>query len=419
MNNSIFPTRKFGLAALWLSGWAVVGYLLLVIAFSLPTARMRSHLESTADTFANGSVVLVKDDMSTHLDYLTEAMILSEAIYDGGESAVTKAAAIYSVTPPSNETLNWSYAKLTAALFSDGDASRGAYDRYWQGQNAVLRPLLLLLDYKDILRLNMLVQLSLMLWVAYLLPRRRLGYLLLPFVILFGALTPAATELCLQYTPCFLIMAAGCVFLLYRPDAVQKHAWLFFLSLGMATSYFDFLTYPLVTLGVPLVLYLFLQDAPWKQLLFQIFCACLWWGIGYVGFWAEKWLLGSLVLHENLFTEAWASILLRASHETLGQTITYAATLKNNFRPYALRTWALLWALLAVGSVLLALRRRVLTVRRVTALAPLVLVACMPFVWYYFTQNHSYIHFGFTHRELAITFFSLSCFFVRLCRRDE
>ena len=100
MNNSIFPTRKFGLAALWLSGWAVVGYLLLVIAFSLPTARMRSHLESTADTFANGSVVLVKDDMSTHLDYLTEAMILSEAIYDGGESAVTKAAAIYSVTPP-------------------------------------------------------------------------------------------------------------------------------------------------------------------------------------------------------------------------------------------------------------------------------------------------------------------------------
>ena len=38
----------------------------------------------------------------------------------------------------------------------------GPYDRYWQGQLAILRPLLLLLDYKDILRLNTLVQLFLM-----------------------------------------------------------------------------------------------------------------------------------------------------------------------------------------------------------------------------------------------------------------
>lgn len=413
------PPRKFGLAILWLLGWAAVGYLLLVLAFSLPTARMRSHLESMVDTFSNGSIVLVKDDMSTHLDYLTEATILSEAIYDGSESAFIKAAAIYSVTTPSNESRNYSYDKLTAALSSDGDAPRGAYDRYWQGQNAVLRPLLLLLDYKDILRLNMLVQLGLMLCIAYLLARRQLGYFLLPFVILFGALTPTATSLCLQYTPCFLIMASGCVFLLCFPDAARAHSWLVFLSLGMATSYFDFLTYPLVTLGVPLVLYLYLQETPWKQRLQQIVCACLWWGIGYIGFWAEKWLLGSLVLRQNLFIEARDSILLRASHETLGQTITYAATLKNNLQPYASRTWILLWGLLAVGSLLLALRRRVLTVRRVTALAPLVLVACMPFVWYYFTQNHSYIHFGFTHRELVITFFALSCFFVRLCRRDE
>lgn len=223
-----FAPRKFGLAAFWLIGWAAIGYLLLVVAFSLPTARMRSHLESTPDTFSNGSVVLVKDDTSTHLDYLTEATILSEAIYDGDESAFTKAAAIYSIIPPSDETLNWSYAKLTAALSSNRDAAYGAYARYWQGQNAILRPLLLLFDYKDILRLNMLVQLGLMLWIAYLLPRRQLGYLLLPFVILFGALTPAATSLCLQYTPCFLIMAGGCAFLLCYPDAVKSILGCFF-----------------------------------------------------------------------------------------------------------------------------------------------------------------------------------------------
>ena len=40
--------------------------------------------------FYNGSVALVKDDLATHLDYLTEATILSEAIYDGNESPFVK-----------------------------------------------------------------------------------------------------------------------------------------------------------------------------------------------------------------------------------------------------------------------------------------------------------------------------------------
>ena len=74
------------------------------------------------------------------------------------------------------------------------------------------------------------------------------------------------------------------------------------------------------------------------------------------------------VLRENLFLEARDSILLRASHETVGRAITYTATLKNNLQPYALRTWILLWVLLAVGSLLLALHRRVLSARRLTAL---------------------------------------------------
>lgn len=94
---------KVGITVIWLLLGAVLGYLFLVIAFCLPTNRMRSHLESTPDVFYNGSVALVKDDLATHLDYLTEATILSEAIYDGNESPFVKAAAIYSVLPPEGD----------------------------------------------------------------------------------------------------------------------------------------------------------------------------------------------------------------------------------------------------------------------------------------------------------------------------
>lgn len=158
---------KVGITVIWLLLGAVLGYLFLVIAFCLPTNRMRSHLESTPDVFYNGSVALVKDDLATHLDYLTEATILSEAIYDGNESPFVKAAAIYSVLPPEGDE-NWSYRKLISSLSATNESAHGPYDRYWQGQLAILRPLLLLLDYKDILRLNTLVQLFLMLWIAHL-----------------------------------------------------------------------------------------------------------------------------------------------------------------------------------------------------------------------------------------------------------
>lgn len=255
---------KVGITVIWLLLGAVLGYLFLVIAFCLPTNRMRSHLESTPDVFYNGSVALVKDDLATHLDYLTEVTILSEAIYDGNESPFVKAAAIYSVLPPEGDE-NWSYRKLISSLSATNESAHGPYDRYWQGQLAILRPLLLLLDYKDILRLNTLVQLFLMLWIAYLLSCHSLTHLLFPLALMFCSLTPIATGICLQYTPCFLIMAIGCVVLLRHTNIINKFNWLFFLSLGMATSYFDFLTYPLVTLGIPLILYLQLETSSPSQ----------------------------------------------------------------------------------------------------------------------------------------------------------
>lgn len=407
-----------GKAVLWLLIWAVAGYLLLVAAYSLPVDKMRSHLESTTETFRNGNVDLIKDDVATSLDYLTEPLILAEAVYNGSESAFVKAAAIYSADASANGEETWSYRKITNALAPDNEATRVPYSRYWQGELAILKPLLLFFDYKDILRLNLLVQLLLMFAMVQLAAQKQLK-LLLPLVLLFGALTPATTAMCLQYTPCFLVMGAGCVFLLRRTDAVQRAPWLFFLSLGMATSYFDFLTYPLVTLCVPLVFWLLLTPADWKAQLWKIIKESFWWGVGYIGFWAEKWLLGSLVLRENVFANAWTSIQLRSSHETVGEHITYLATLKNNLQAYSLRTWQVLGLVLVVGALVLAVRRRTLTRSRLLAVLPLAVIACMPFVWYFFTQNHSYIHYGFTHKELAITIFAGACVLCGLCRKED
>lgn len=401
----------------WLQGLilllagAVVGYLLLVLVYCLPVERMQRHLESCVDAFAEGPITLVKDDTGMWVDYLTDSMILAEAVYQGDESPWNQAAAVYSSAIDAEGEEAWTLRLIQAAL--QEEQTGAAYARYWHGNLIFLKPLLLFFDYKDILTLNMLAELLMMLWIAQLLVQRNCRHLLLPMALAFGMLTPVAMALCLQYIPCFYVMAIACILLLKFPDFVRRHTALYFLGIGIATCYFDFLTFPLITLGIPLVLYLLLEGQTWHGGVRTVIRSSFCWGIGYVVFWAEKWVIGSLVLRENLFADAWNSLMLRSSHETEGQGITYGATLQNNFKGYDLRIWKVLFALLLTALVLLIVARtlqgRGSVAADVSLLVPLLLVACMPFAWYFVTVNHSYIHYGYTHKELMITAWALSC----------
>lgn len=406
---------------IWLVMWAVIGYLLLVLVYCLPVDRMQKHLESSVDAFKNGSTTLVKDDTGMWLDYLTDSTILSEAIFQGGQNPFEKAAAVYSNDTGTARDQEWPYQKILAAMEQKKEFS--GYARYWHGFLLYIKPLLFFFDYKDILTLNMLAELLLMLWIAQLLVQRNLKHLLIPAALAFGMLTPVAMALCLQYMPCFYVTATACIVLLKYPDFVRRHAGMYFLSIGMATCYFDFLTFPLITLGGPLVLYLLLAGQSWSKGVQDIVYGSVSWGIGYVVFWAEKWVVGSLVLGENLFADAWNNLVIRSSHETEGQTITYLDALLNNFAAYDLRIWKVLFTLLLV--VLLCLiavhvwKSHGLLRDDIQVLIPLLLVACMPFAWYFVTVNHSYIHYGYTHKELMITGWALACATAELFHRGR
>lgn len=397
--------------------WGIAGYMLLVFVYCIPVDRMKTHLESTVESFQGGSKTLVKDDTGMWLDYLTDSTILAEAIFKGDQNPFEQAAAVYSDTPDVPRSQNWPYEKLSAAMEEGGTFS--AYARYWHGFLLYLKPLLFAFDYKDILTLNMLGQLLMVLWIAQLLVKRNLKYLLLPEVLAFGMLNLPAMALCLQYMPCFFVMAAACVVVLKYPDFTHRHKGMFFLSVGMATCYFDFLTFPLVTLGIPLVLYWLLCTKTMKERLVSGVQVSFFWGIGYVVFWMEKWVIGSLVLGENLFEEAWNSLLLRSSHETGGQQLTYLDTLKNNLSAYNLRIWKVIFVLLLVGLVVSIVLRMMQGAARIdfAVVIPLLLVAVMPLAWYFATINHSYIHYGYTHKELIISAWAISCMAAELFHR--
>lgn len=401
----------------WLLMWSVIGYLLLVLAYSLPVGRMKDHLRSEESTFTDGYYMLVRNDTSTQVDNITDSIILAEAVYDGPENPWQKAAAAFYASPQENKEHSESYLRIQAAVEDTGPYTQ--YARYWHGYLIFLKSLLLLLDYRDILRLNMIVQLFFMLLLAMLLQRRGKPQLLLPLVLMFAALTPAVTGLCLQYVPCFLILCVTSTVILYKPEFAQKHSTLLFLSTGMLVAYFDFLTYPLVTLGVPLVLWLVLQPAEWKQKIVDVIRLGAAWGFGYVAFWAMKWLIGSLVLGRNVLQEAADQIAYRVSDKIVWLQIDYKTVLQTNLGCFNFRTWQLLLLVLVAVCLLLAFfRRTVMRVRLLNTL-PYMLVAATPFVWYKLTENHSCIHGFFTHRDLAVTIFATACILVDLSRKES
>lgn len=83
---------------------------------------------------------------------------------------------------------------------------------------------------------------------------------------------------------------------------------------GLLTAYVDFLTFPLMSLGLPLVYLLNRSYASkLKDKILRVLQCGIAWGIGYAGMWASKWVVASLLLRRNLIREAVEQVVYRSS----------------------------------------------------------------------------------------------------------
>ena len=125
--------------------------------------------------------------------------------------------------------------------------------------------------------------------------------------------------------------------------------------------------------------------------------ASLLWPIGYAATWSAKWLLATLTTPMNVFSDASAQASLRSAVEDY----TRWGAVEHNLD---LVPW--LYVIVAVGVLaFLAVRhfRRDGWRQALICLA----IAVVPVAWYLVLGNHSYEHFWFTYRMLAVTVLGL------------
>lgn len=399
---------------------AALGTALLVGAYALPKDAMCAHVADSVELLAyeNGYPRVIEGWHVSMLDNYTDTVMLLTAI--GGNAGESLAALAMNAPRPALWGGNWLIGHIDT-LADNGmpqDVQQTIYPRYWHGYLILLKPLLLAFDYPQIRIVNMLVQGFLLLAVMALVLRRVGRGCAVALTAAILCLTPVTLPLSMQFSACYYMMLLALLFLLSWRERLQErgNGLLFFCAVGILTNYFDLLTYPIITLGIPLAVYLLTQkDATVLSSLGTAAACSLFWGFGYAAMWTLKWTIATALTGSNVFADAISAIGERTSLMGGGELgageITRLSTIRALVAMLKRRPYLLMAAGIVLGCVWLVLRKRAtIGVTRACVHVPSWLcIALMPFAWYAVMPNHSYTHYFFTFRALAVTVFALLC----------
>ena len=398
----------------------LVGTILLLVVFALPTQRMRANLMASLPVLEQEDTYfrIDPDHYYAQLDNFTDGIMLANAISGDGKNFVDAAMNVYRITYGDMKPDK----SLAAHLKGDGELSPSIYPyaRYWHGYLIFLKPLLMFFNYSYIRVLNVACQLFLLTALAVMLTRRGLTRIVPALILAYVFLYPAAMSLSLQFSPVFYVaFGSGAVMLLINERLKKRGGYCyFFLLTGMCASYFDLLTYPIAALGIPMALYFVLNGGELRGLkwLKDIIILSLCWGAGYVGMWAGKWTVATALTGNNIFKDALGAFATRGGAEAFGEEMSRFSGLLTNFELMGeykpLIALIALYTLLTLGAAAIVRIRG----RRLdwAAALPMLVIMVMPCVWLTATTNHAYIHFWFTFRNFAASLFAYGCALAQL-----
>ncbi len=394
----------------FLSGGALLGTLALVLVYGLPVEKMQEHVRQSLpmleQEFAEGEAVTGYP--ASIVGTFTDCLMLGNAVYSApGHSILEQALQVYRAESGQGE--GWAPGNSLVDYLNGAEGQRELeYSRYWHGYLVFLKPLLAIMTVNGIRMLAAILQVILLGAVLISCMKRGESGLAASFLVSIPFFYFFALYQSLSLSVCFYIMAFLLLIQLKYHEKLEKGGLYcdFFLLGGMATSYFDFLTYPLVTLGFPLCVFLYLGKDPVRKRLQKMAAFGVEWGVGYGGLWALKWILADLFVQGDTIANAGGALWERTG--TVAGVDLLTVWWKNivAYRNHAFVVFGLgilLW-------LCCCMRRNEGGFRKALEEGgAFLLVGALPFLWFGVTQNHSYEHAVFTYRILSVTVFSLCC----------
>ncbi len=418
--------KSIGKGIVFFIAGVAIGLALIVTVYALPVQKMHDNTKKSIDILVEegaypclygdkdirmnpnnfGDIkVFLLNTRGTARDNITDSVMLNIAVFQGEDSPLRQAMINARATYPNS---GFTIDELERYLTGQEGFEATEYSRYWHGYLVLLKPLLMELSYQQICWFNVIILGVLLSAIIALLYQRGKKQDLVFWLYSLLFTVPVVIPFCMQYCTVTYIMLFAMLFAVWREGSLESK-WLgyFFLVIGMATCYVDFLTFPLMGMGLPLV-YLLNQseDMPFARKTIKIVLSGVTWAAGYVGMWTSKWVLASIVLGKNVIGDAVRQVIYRSSSTAdVGDfSISPFMALASNLSCFT-NAFFLLIIILGLIGVWIYRKKRQVEGYCLQNCIPYVCVCAVPFVWTFLFKNHSYGHGSFTYRMFTVTIY--------------
>lgn len=410
--------------------FAIAGFLALLLVHFIPVDRMQQHVRESLpmieSEFDRDS--LIEEYPAAFTGGFTDCLMLENAVYKNPEHS-TLEQMLLMYRGESGEGEGWATGySLMDFLYGEEQTKEVSYARYWHGYLVVLKPLLYLTNFNTIRLLQASVQMILAGLVVMAFCKRKNAFLGKAYILSLPFLYFFSLYASLSLSICFYILAVTLLIQIKYNDTLEDRRLYaeFFLVVGMAASYFDFLTYPIITLGFPLCVWLYFSGEKISVQLKKMIGYSAEWFVGYGGLWALKWVIADVITGSGTIRDGIATLLERTGTvEDASKASGYIGVIKENISAFT--NWGFYLIIFVIAVWLAVSVVRTLTdksgdknsahhfKKKIMDAFPLLVVAVYPFIWFFFTQNHSYEHSIFTCKILSVTVFALICAAGKIC----
>lgn len=414
----------------------VTGILLLCLVYMLPTDGMQKHVaedlsllqeEGNYPGFLEGIFVRMHpgninartfflNNRGMARDNFTDTIMLGNAIYaDKEKSVLERAGGVYRYIDEGEMPI-----PSLQGYLEENEGEVTSYARYWHGYLVVLKPLLCIFTYRQIKVVNVLVQSILFILLCVVISRMTNWRYSVCFAGGVFSVFPFVVPFCMQYSTATYVMLVSCIVYLCHMNYWKEsgRSLYYFMLVGILTSYVDFLTYPIITLGGLLVVSVL---ATGEKTGFIIKNSVMW-CIGYFGMWFGKWVVASVVLRENILQDGFRQMLFRISGETQTASEGKVSALSAVFANFSSMTniyYIVVFLVLLLFLVMAIRKRPNYKLRYLAEQKHFLWIALYPIIWYAVIKNHSYDHSSFTYRALFVTIFAFMVMVIRSCEKPD
>lgn len=408
--------------------------LVMVAVYSLPSKIASDNIKKSISLYEKEGLYPVwtgdKNKYSSEGDNFTDSIMLSNVIFPNNEDVVRKA-----MLNPRFHYKNSNYVQSLIRQIKGDTTDRHIiyYGRYWHGYLVVLKPLTMLLDISSIRLLNLILQVIVAAYMTMLIGKSFGNGYGFSYLLTYLLLNPVTLIMSFQFSTMYYLTNL-ITFLLLKKwsffDKKMNFVYLFFLS-GLLAAFFDFLTYPLLSVGIPLIILVIKKNYEkhiknYKSAAKIITLSSLYWGVAYGFMLIAKWIVAWILTGNNVLSDSTGPIgrlQYRMASEIGGLHMTPIAAIERNVG-VILKEPILLILIFSLIISLFFLNKLKRNQKNKIAnydilKGALFFIMSYPFLWYMVFFNHSFIHFWFTYRALAVTVFAGGCLVATLFSEYE